>query len=107
MPSASTGKDVVVYRVRGPSVVQDADVKRFDSEVRGLVDGKSAKLAIDFSGVHHVTSRVLGIMVAIHDKLGKLGGGVVLFGVNPATERVLKVTRLHTILPVVTNEQAA
>ena len=88
-------------------MVEEGEVKRFDKDLLELSTGKVVFLGIDFASVHHVGSRVLGILVALHDRLGKAGGGVVLFGLNPAMERVLKVTRLQTVLPVAANEQAA
>lgn len=100
--------NILLYRMPGPSVVQDADVEKLNTDLTSLVQGHSpALVAIDCSATHYVSSRVLGLLVAFCNKIGESNGRVVLFGVTPATERVLSVTRLNSLLNVVENEEEA
>ncbi|MEM6730385.1 MAG: STAS domain-containing protein [Myxococcota bacterium] len=101
--------DVIFYSMPGPSVVQDEDVRALSAALAELVPGSraSAKIAIDCSQTHYVSSRVLGLLVSFCTDITDAGGRVVLYGVTPATERVLNVTRLSTLLTVVENEEEA
>ncbi len=100
--------EIVLYTMPGPSVVQDEDVKQLQAALDELVRGRvSAKIAIDCSNTHYVSSRVLGLLVSFCTDVKDAGGKVVLYGVTPATERVLNVTRLSTLLTVCENEAEA
>lgn len=106
--SSPTQPEVFIYRMPGPSMTQESQVQQMDHELRGLAHGvHRARVAIDFGEVHYITSRVLGILVAFHKDVDKAGGHIVLFGLNPATQRVLKVTRLDSILREVASEDEA
>ncbi len=99
---------ILTYRMPGPSVVQDEDVQRLHDELHALIDGHDqARVAVDCSETHYVSSRVLGLLVSFCTGVCDRGGQVVLYGVTPATERVLNVTRLSTLLTVVENESEA
>ncbi|MEO1175348.1 MAG: STAS domain-containing protein, partial [Myxococcota bacterium] len=78
------------------------------SDLDSLIAGRpKALVAIDCSATHYVSSRVLGLLVSFCTGVTESGGRVVLYGVTPATERVLNVTRLSTLLTVVENESEA
>lgn len=101
-------EDIVLYTMPGPSVVQDEDVKQLQAALDELVAGRAkAKIAINCSNTHYVSSRVLGLLVSFCTDVKDAGGKVVLYGVTPATERVLNVTRLSTLLTVCENEAEA
>ena len=100
--------DIILYTMPGPSVVQEEDVKQLQSALDELVKGEpSARIAINCSNTHYVSSRVLGLLVSFCTDVKDAGGKVVLYGVTPATERVLNVTRLSTLLTVCENEAEA
>lgn len=108
MSSPSYADQIRIYRMPGPSVVHDQEVKRFQHELRAVISGVTAvRLAIDLSDTHHVSSRVLGLLVAFRNEIVEGKGRMVLFNVNPATQRVLTVTRLNSFLPVVESEREA
>ncbi|MEO0812460.1 MAG: STAS domain-containing protein [Myxococcota bacterium] len=100
--------EIILYTMPGPSVVQDEDVKQLQSALQELVAGRDkARFGIDCSHTHYVSSRVLGLLVSFCTDVKDAGGKVVLYGVTPATERVLNVTRLSTLLTVCENEAEA
>jgi anti-anti-sigma factor len=99
---------VKIYRVTGPTVVQDEEVEAFKSEVGQLIDDDPAvHLALDFSSTFQVSSRALGLLVAFRKRLKAQGGRIVLFGINPAIGKVMEVTRLNTIIPTARDESKA
>lgn len=100
--------EILQYSMPGPSVVQDEDVNQLRGDLDALIAGHPrARVAIDCSATHYVSSRVLGLLVSFCTGVTDAGGQVVLYGVTPATERVLNVTRLSTLLTVVENEAEA
>lgn len=100
--------NIIYFATPGPSLVQDDDVKKLRSELDKLVEKDPAlKLAIDCSATHYVSSRALGLLVSVCTGIQDAGGHVVLFGVTPATERVLNVTRLSSVLDVAESKAEA
>ncbi|OGQ81989.1 MAG: hypothetical protein A2289_07695 [Deltaproteobacteria bacterium RIFOXYA12_FULL_58_15] len=99
---------VIVFCVPFSSIVRDEELERFDSELTAIADkDPSALLAIDFSQTFHISSRALGILAVTRKKLNKGGGRIVLFGTNPAIEKVMKVTHLDTLMPMVEDRTKA
>ena len=97
-----------IYRVEGPTVIQDAEIEKFKGEVSRLIDSTPGiGLAMDFSNTYQISSRALGLLVAFHKRLKEANGQMVLFGVNPAIKKVIEVTHVDTIIPSTKDEQSA
>lgn len=100
--------DVSIYRIPSASILRDEEIARFENEVFDLIRNKGAlRLAIDFSNTYHVSSRALGLLVAFREEMKRRQGRIMLFGINPAIERVIELTRLNTLLPIHKDEQTA
>lgn len=97
-----------VYRVPFTGVVKEEEIKRFETDVTTLINAQpSLRLAIDFSKTYHISSRALGLLVAFRKRLAANGGRIVLFGTNPAVEKVLAVTKIDTLFDIVATESDA
>lgn len=99
---------VIVYRVPFASVVQEEELERFDRELNDLSQRRpGGRFAIDFTATFHMSSRALGVLVAFYKRAQERHGRVVLFGTNPAVEKVMKVTKLDTLMPLMADEEQA
>ncbi len=106
--NANDEQHEVIYRVSFSSILMEDEIKQFEAEMRDLAaKSDSGNLAIDFSKTFHLSSRALGILVAVHKELEARGGKIVLFGANPAIQRVMEVTQLDTLISVVPDETQA
>jgi anti-anti-sigma factor len=71
-------------------------------DVRGVlhaaIDAADGDLVIDLAAVELVDTTGLGVLLSAHRRATRSGGRVVLRGVTPPLQRLLRVTRLHRIL---------
>jgi anti-sigma B factor antagonist len=63
--------------------------------------GEKANLVVDMSGVTFLASLGLRTLVMSCKTLAAKGGNLVLFGLQPNVEKVLKSSGLNTMIPVV------
>ena len=99
---------IEILRVLSSTIVHDEDIKKFEENLRNAVKGRpSLCLAVDFSNTFHLGSRAIGLLVSLANELRKNQGRMVLFGIQPAIKRVIEVTQIHTVIPVVKDEAEA
>lgn len=97
-----------IYRIPFTGVVQENELQTFESDINELIDAEPRiRLAIDFSNTFHISSRAIGLLVAFHQEIGKSGGRMVLFGANPAVAKALAVTKIDTLVQIVSSEEEA
>ena len=58
-------------------------------------------LTLDLSRVQHVSAEALGVLVHAYRRLRDSGGDLVLTGVSEPVVRVLRISGLHKVFPVV------
>ena len=76
---------------------------RLEEALRPILDEGGSTLAIDLLGVSFIDSTAVGVLIAAHRRATEQGGSVVLV-VGPGQEqlrKVLEITRLHEVIPVV------
>ena len=85
-----------------------AQIEKIGDELLQLVERNPGLwLAIDFSQVRVLASMALGMLVAVRKNVKEGGGRMVIFGATgESLQRVMSVTRLNTLFPIVdTREQ--
>lgn len=71
--------------------------------LRALLDDAVApgrRLVLDLSGVEHLSSAALAVLVAGHRRLRDAGGALVVSSPSSAVVRVLRVSGLHRVIVV-------
>jgi anti-anti-sigma factor len=108
MSETTTVEGVTIYRVTTPRLFKDDDLQVLRDETTALVQPLDApKLAIDLRQVQFVSSRGLGVLVALRKTIKDRGGALALFGVNETIAKVLSTTRMDTLFPVEKSETDA
>lgn len=72
-----------------------------------LKDGTRHKVVLDLHKVREISSQFIGMIVAIHTRLSKRGGRLVLCGLNAKLTELLSLTRLDRMITVVTTVRDA
>ena len=92
-----------IYALKGPSVVEMSQVEKTGEELTKLVEqAPGIWLAVDFSEVQVIASVALGMLVAVRKLVKERHGRMVVFGAKTeAIRRVMNVTRLNTLFPIV------
>jgi len=93
---------VVVFVV---GEVNNEDVDFFREQIStAYIDG-SGSFIIDVSGLKYVNSAGVGALAALQRRLRKHGDNLVIRDPQPAIERLLRVTRLDTVITVEWSDQ--
>lgn len=103
--SFETHGRVGLLRVNEPRI--DASVAiQFKDRFRDLTAGADGDVILDLSEVAFLDSSGLGAVVAARKLLGA-GRVLELAGLTPAVDRVMTLTRMHTVFPIHADLDAA
>jgi anti-anti-sigma factor len=86
-----------VLTVRGK--LSSADDEVFAGEMKETFD-MSKYVVIDMSSLDYISSSSLGIIVSYHKKAHKIGGNLVIAGVNPRVKNLLEIIGFSKIFDI-------
>ncbi len=108
MGSIAHEDEIVLYTIDVQRLFKDGDIQKIKDEVGPVIEEtKGIKLAIDFSQVEFVSSRGLGVLVALRKQVKQQGGNMALFSLNATIQKVLAVTRMSSLFLVEADKAAA
>lgn len=80
------------------SIIDEVVIQRIGKELLAHVDGASSpRLAIDFSGVEHMSSAALGVLISVHNRIKAQQGHLRLCGIAKPIFEVFRITRLDRL----------
>lgn len=84
------------------SLMNPMELESIGHSLYSLVDEKKrSKLLLDFAKVKYLSSQAIGIILTLNKKLSQFDGAeLVLCGVGPQLQQLLKITRLDKILTI-------
>jgi anti-sigma B factor antagonist len=98
--------DISVVDVRGRITVGEGNIM-LREVVTGLVENGYKRILLNLQGVEYVDSGGLGELVRTHTTLQREGGQLKMVNVNQRVQELLKVTCLHKVFDVYTDEASA
>lgn len=105
--SKSEGSDgIVVFGLRG-SIHTGPDCRRIEQEVEDLLKNKQLRAILDFTGITHVDSAAIGVIVRSFSRLKNSGGSLRLAGCNGMVESSLKLTKVDKVIEIFPTAAAA
>ena len=91
-------KGISVVSFAQPTLMDAYHVSEVETELGALVKkGHLRKIVLDFSSLGMLSSRALGVLLTIRQMLEKLGGKMVICGIDPKLYRVFKITNLQSV----------
>jgi anti-sigma B factor antagonist len=104
---ASAGGATVV-ELTDRRILDEVSINEIGEQLSGLVAASaSPRFVLDFSGVAHLSSTALGMLITLHKRIREKGGELRLCGIQPAIMEVFVITRLNEIFSISqTREQA-
>jgi len=88
--------DVCVVHLKGRGIVTEQNVMRVLERVRHLVDGRGCgRVLLDFDGVTHLSSTILGRMINLAQHARTLGAHLKLCNLRPDVRDIFRITRLE------------
>lgn len=79
----------------------------FRAAVRGVMDGRPARVVIDLARVEYMNTPGLAVMVEALQSARKNKTRLVLSGINPKVLAILKIAKLTTVFEIVDTVDAA
>jgi anti-sigma B factor antagonist len=89
--------DIVVLEITGKITI-GRDCQHLEWTVDKLLQEKQKKIIFDLTGVSHVDSTGIGIIVMSAGKVKEAGGELRLAGVNSHVEHILKMTSINKVV---------
>jgi anti-sigma B factor antagonist len=89
--------EIVVLEMTG-KITMGNDCREVEWTTNRLVGENQKKIIFDLSGVTHVDSTGIGIIVMVAAQMKKAGGGLRLAGANEHIAQVLRMTNVDQIV---------
>ncbi len=95
-------KSVLVVTVTAPSLMSMLSVRDIQPELYKLIDEQgNTKVVMDLSKVRDISSQFIGTIIAMHTKLSRKRGKLVLCGLNDKLSELMALTRLDRVISIV------
>jgi anti-sigma B factor antagonist len=116
-PSSVTGAPFTVQQVekftvvefRNASLMDPIELEQIGQSLYRLIDAEDRRrLVLDFEKVQYLSSQAIGIILTMNKKLTGLSNSkLVLCGVGPRLQELLKITRLDRLLTIKPTQREA
>ena len=108
MLEAHTVEGALVVRFLVSAIINQREAEAVFSEVRQAVEeADGSRLVLNFQGVKHVASLMLGKLLSLRKFMAERRGRLVLCGLAPSLHELLKVSGFLKLLPVAADEEEA
>ena len=82
-------------------ILDESSIKAIGNELEELITKKYIlKMVLDFSKVSHLSSAVIGKIIAVYKKMKAEKGEIKLAGMNPVIREVFKVTQVDKMIEI-------
>lgn len=106
VPSARHEGDALIIAIRGEIDLHVSPELR--TEILSLLQKTDAKkLIFNLSDVPYMDSSAIAVLVEALQRLRKVGGKVILIGLQPRVKGLLEIARLNSIFVIVEDEAEA
>ena len=93
--------DISIIEFLDTNVTNPVTIERIKQELEDHIQRVGhPKLIVSFENVTHLSSAMIGVLMALHKQIAKLKGGLRLAQVSPMIHEVLKITKLDKILKI-------
>jgi len=83
-------------------ILDDASIAEIGAALAGMIEAKDRpKLVLDFTGVEHLSSAALGMLINVNTKVKQQSGQLRLAGIRPQILEVFVITRLNKLFRIV------
>jgi anti-sigma B factor antagonist len=89
--------DIVVLEMKG-RITMGNDCRQVEWTTKKLVAENKKKMIFDLSGVTHIDSTGIGIIVMVAGQMKKAGGALRVAGANEHVESLLRMTAVDQIV---------
>ena len=100
--------EVVFVRFVDEDLVDEVEIRQAAGELLEAVEAAPVpKMLIDFEGLTHLSSSVIGVLVSVSNKIRAKDGQLRLANVGPLIREVFEITRLDKMFTICGTAQEA
>ena len=93
--------EITVVKLTARNILEEEAVQRIGQHLYQLADSSvQPRLVLDFQQVERLTSTMFGKLIALHKKVEKAGGRLVLCGIPERVYDVFEVLKLHRLFRI-------
>ena len=94
--------EITIVRLTQSHLTDEDNIEVFGNELTNLVEHYNYnKIVVDVVNVVYVTSSVLGKLITLHRRLGRLEDGrMIICNIGPELMEVLETSRLHSYFSI-------
>jgi anti-sigma B factor antagonist len=98
-----------VIEFRNPSLMDPVELEQIGQSLYRLIDAEDRRrIVLDFEKVQYLSSQAIGIILTMNKKLAQLAHSkLVLCGIGPRLQELLKITRLDRLLTIKPSQREA
>lgn len=94
-------KAFLVVEVKAASLMSAVTLKELQPQLFHLVDEQGHdKIILDLSAVRDISSQFIGLIIAMHQKVARKRGKLVLCGLNDKISELMALTRLDRVITI-------
>jgi len=83
------------------TIIDEVVIQRIGQDILKLVEAQaSPKMLLDFSGVQHLSSAALGVLITVNSKVKARGGKLALCQIAKPIFEVFRITKLDKLFQV-------
>lgn len=83
------------------SIIDEVVIQQIGQQIVKLVEAQaSPKLLLDFSGVQHLSSAALGVLISVHNRVKSRSGQLRLCAIAKPIFEVFRITKLDKLFQV-------
>ena len=106
--NSHTKDNILTIQLLDERLMDEGQLKRIYNDVLALLDKTTEKQVIlEFSKVQFMSSSMLGKLVQVHKKCKEYKVKLKLCGISPDIFEVFKITKLHKLFDIETDEASA
>jgi anti-sigma B factor antagonist len=99
--------EVIVATFTVADILDLEMIRGLGDQLLGLADDEGRRLVLNFGSVNRLSTALLGKVVALQQRLKKLGGQLALCQVAPHLNDAMKLLRLPQLVPIYAEEREA
>ena len=89
---------VLILRADGGINADNAG--QFVTDLEKIVDAGLRRIIVDCSGLDHISSFGIGVLLRVHKRLARHGGDVKLAGIHSGLVRLLQIARVDSMFEI-------
>ena len=98
---------VHVEIINAETLYAEEDISHLADQLDRLAEGGHTRLVLSFREVHAMSSDVLGMLAALHRRLGSSRRRLAITGLDPALRDMLRICRLEPLFDLDADEAEA